>query len=429
MTVRALVVFPTAWDARQLESCRSAWRHDYTVEFAVPADADCEADFDILNFIAATTARSDFDAVFSSSDYPGAAVAAAIATQRRLPGATPDAVLRCAHKYYARVAQRRVVPESVPDFALIDPAKSAATTCGLSYPCFVKPVKGAFSMLARCVDSAAELDAFLESASARDYLNSYLRIFDQLVRAYTDFAFDGRYFLAEEILRGSQVTVEGYVHHGDVRILGVVDSVMHAGTRSFARFEYPSSLEVRVQELMRDFVCRVVRVHGLDDTLFNVELLYDASIDHVGLVEINPRLCGQFADLYQKVDGTNTYEVALALAAGRRPTVLHREGACRVAASLPLRVFTSSRVLHAPGPDDVRAAEALFPGTLIWVECEAGQELCDFEHAEDGCSARYAVVNVGAADRERLAEHFEAIESRLGFEFEPLSSGAPAVGR
>ena len=289
----------------------------------------------------------------------------------------------------------------------------------------MKPVKGAFSVLARQVDSAAELDAFLGSACVREYMDSYLRIFDRLLGAYTDFALGGRYFLAEEILRGSQVTVEGFVHHGEVHILGVVDSVMHPGTRSFARFEYPSTLDAGVQARMCDLVCRIVRAHGLDHTLFNVELLYDATADRLGIVEINPRLCGQFADLYQKVDGTNTYEVALALATGRRPRVSHREGAYRVAASLPLRVFAPSRVLQAPRAEDVRAAEALFPGTSIWVECETGQNLCDFDRAEDGCSARYAIVNTGAADHERLAEHFEAIQSRLGFAFEPLLSGAP----
>jgi len=426
VTVRVLAVFPTAWDARQLESCRSAWSSDYTVEFAAPTDADCDADLDVMDFIATTATRSDFDAVFSSSDYPGAAVAAAIAARRGLPGAAPAAVLRCAHKYYARVTQRIAVPESVPGFALIDPAKSAATARTLIYPRFVKPVKGAFSVLARRVESAAELDVFLGSACVSEYMDSYLRIFDRLVREFTDFSFDGRYFLAEDVLTGAQVTVEGFVHHGDVQILGVVDSVMHAGTRSFARFEYPSSLDAGVQVRMCDLVRRVVGAHGLDQTLFNVELLYNAAADRIGIVEINPRLCGQFADLYQKVDGTNTYEVALALAAGRRPTVRHREGAHRFAASLPLRVFTPSRVLQAPRPEDVRAAEALFPGTLIWVECDTGQNLCDFDRAEDGCSARYAIVNAGAADRERLAEHFEAIQSRLGFAFEPLKAPAPA---
>ena len=424
MVDRVLIVFPTGWDARQLDACRSAWNAAYAVEFSVPTDADCDADFDVMAFIASHAVRRDFDAVFSSSDYPGAAVAAAIAAQRDLPGPSPEAVLGCAHKYYARVAQRLAAPESVPEFTLLDPSKSITTARRLTYPRFVKPVKGAFSVLARQVDSADELAVFLGSACVHEYMDSYLRIFDRLLGAYTDFALNGRYFLAEEILRGSQVTVEGFVHQGEVHILGVVDSVMHPGTRSFARFEYPSSLDAGVQARMCDLVRRIVRAHGLDDTLFNVELLYDATADRIGIVEINPRLCGQFADLYQKVDGTNTYEVALALAAGRRPHVSHREGAYRVAASLPLRVFEPSRVLQAPQPEDVRAAEALFPGTLIWVECEAGQNLCDFESTEDGCSARYAIVNTGAADHERLAEHFEAIQSRLGFAFEPLHSPA-----
>jgi hypothetical protein len=141
----------------------------------------------------------------------------------------------------------------------------------------------------------------------------------------------------------------------------------------------------------------------------------------VRVIEINPRLCGQFADLYQKVDGTNTYEIALALAAGRRPVVRRNAGPCRVAASTPLRVFAPASVRRAPSFDDMRAAEALFPGTLVWVECSSGQNLQDFE-GEDGCSARYAVINTGAPDRDRLVEHIEAIQSRLGFEFETLTS-------
>ena len=114
MTRRVLVVFPTGWDARQLEACRSAWSADYAVEFAAPTDADCDADFDVTEFIARQAARRDFDAVLSSSDYPGAAVAAAIAAQRDLPGPSPAAVLRCAHKYYARVAQRIAAPKRCP---------------------------------------------------------------------------------------------------------------------------------------------------------------------------------------------------------------------------------------------------------------------------------------------------------------------------
>src|SRR6188508_2559908 len=94
------VVFPTAWDRKQLEACSAAWRSRYTVQFAAPTDEDCPADFDVLEFIAASIrdGASGCDGVFSSSDYPGAVVAAAIAAGLQRSGARPEAVLRCAHK-------------------------------------------------------------------------------------------------------------------------------------------------------------------------------------------------------------------------------------------------------------------------------------------------------------------------------------------
>src|SRR5205085_1042804 len=102
-----------------------------------------------------------------------------------------------------------------------------------------------------------------------------------------------------------------------------------------------------------------------------------------GIIEVNPRMCGQFADLYEKVDGTNGYEVALALAAGERPVRRLSAGSHRVAASVPLRVFAPTHVMRTPGIVDCAAAERLFPGTLVWVECEPGQDLADFESVED----------------------------------------------
>jgi hypothetical protein len=136
-------------------------------------------------------------------------------------------------------------------------------------------------------------------------------------------------------------------------------------------------------------------------------------------------MCGQFADLYQKVDGTNGYEIALQLAVGERPVVQRGRGDHRVAASFPLRVFQPTRVRRAPDSEDLRAAEAMYPGTLVWIECETGQQLANFESLEDGASARYAIVNVGASDRGALTDRFDAVYARLGIE---LEASIPAPG-
>ena len=420
---RVLVVFPTDWDDRQLASCRERWADRFEIEWAEPRDADCPSDFDALGFIDRTTAsgRGRLAGVFSSSDYPGATVAAAIARRLGLPGADPRTVIRCSHKFYSRVAQREAVPDATAGFALVKPDEADLGAPELAFPCFVKPVKGAFSIMSGRVDSRAELEAFLARPSARAFLDDYVRIFDRLVVGLTDFEVGGRCFLAEELLHGAQTTVEGWVQGGRVEILGIVDSVMHPGTGSFARFDYPSGLRGEIQERMADVAQRVMVSLGLESSLFNIEMIYEPVRDRIRIVEINPRLCGQFADLYAKVDGVHGYEVALALATGEAPPRRRGEGRYRCATSFPLRVFEPVEVRRAPSEDDVRAAEALHPEALVWPECTTGQTLADFE-SEDGHSSRYGVVNLGADSRQGLLERLDAVVDRLGFDLRPVPS-------
>jgi hypothetical protein len=344
-------------------------------------------------------------------------------------------VLLCSHKYYARLAELGPAPEALPAFALVDPEKPHAPLHWIQprgraletpFPCFVKPVKGAFSVLSARVEHPAALAAFLSRPRVREYTTTDLRLFEQLLDRYAIWEHGARLFLAEELLAGDQVTVEGFVAGGQVEVLGIVDSVMHPGTRSFQRFDYPSRLDPVIQARMKEIVRRIVPSLGLDWTLFNVELIHDAPTGRVSVLEVNPRMCGQFADLYEKVDGTNSYEIALQVATGERPVLRRGGGAYPVAASFPLRIFEPSRVERVPTSADVQAAEALFPGTLVWVECEAGQRLSDFESFEDGASARYAVVNLGAPDRASLQVCFEAVQTRLGFRIVP-EGGAPSA--
>lgn len=245
-----------------------------------------------------------------------------------------------------------------------------------------------------------------------------MAIFNRMVAAYTDHPIDGRALIAEGVLRGDLVTIEGFACDGSVEVLGIVDSTLHANG-SFACFDYPSALPAPVRDRMASIARRVIAALGLDRTLWNIEMMYDAVGDRVSIVEVNPRLCGQFADLYQKVDGTNSYEIALALCTGARPRFTPRRGGYAAAASFPLRVFEPSRVQGAPGDADTAAAEALFAETLVWRECRAGDELADFG-GEDGASQRYAVINLGGADRADLERRCLAVQQRLGFKMEPL---------
>jgi hypothetical protein len=420
---KVLVVFPTAWDRRQLRACAPRWQDRFEVELLPPFDYEWRWNFDVLGFLEeqVTARRGRIDGIFSSSDYPGAVLAGALAGRLGLYGTPPERIIRSSHKYYSRLAQREAVPEATPWFALLDPKFPRESAPGLTFPCFVKPVKGAFSVMSRRLDSRRELESFLAKPSVREFVSRYVFVFNQLVHSLTDFHLNGSYFLAEELLRGRQVTVEGFATHGGVEILGIVDSVRHPGTRSFVRFDYPSTLSRRVQARMAEVARVAIEKLELRNTLFNVEMTYDERRDRVFIIEINPRMCGQFADLYEKVDGTNGYEIALRLAVGERPVVKKGAGAYRVASSYPLRIFEPSLVEKAPSEDEIAEVERIYPGTLVWPECSQGDSLVDFESLEDGQSFRYAVVNIGASDRESLRRVFREVMLKLDYGFEPIS--------
>jgi ATP-grasp domain len=425
MQRRILCVFPTVWDGRQLEACRAAWEDEVEVVATEPSDEDTPSELDVEAFIDrhVKEQRGRIHGVFSSSDYPGATVAAAIATELGLPGSRPERILRASHKYYSRLVQREAAPEAVPRFAALDPDDPRTWETDVGFPCFVKPVKGAFSVMVRRVEGAGALRAFLTGPEVALFRQDYVAIFNRLVRRYAGFEKDGGWFVAEGLVPGRQVTLEGWTARGGTGLFGVVDSSFHPGTHSFERFDYPSSLPEDVQRRMAAITLRVVERLDLRDTLFNVELTYDEATGRIGIIEVNPRMCGQFADLYQKVDGTSGYEVALAVASGRAPRVRHGAGPFGAAASFPLRVYEAVRVVRAPGPDDVRRLEAAHPGARVWLECRSGDRLADFTGNEDGESCRYAIANLGAASRAALDLELERVRAALGFVLEPVAAG------
>ena len=126
------------------------------------------------------------------------------------------------------------------------------------------------------------------------------------------------------------------LYGGEVHILGVVNSIFFPDTLAFSRFDYPSALPEGVQERMADIAKRLMSGLGFDNGMFNVEMMYDAREDRIAIIEINPRMASQFADLYEKVDGTNAYEVLLDL--GMRGSPVAETAARQISLRRELRV-------------------------------------------------------------------------------------------
>lgn len=133
-------------------------------------------------------------------------------------------------------------------------------------------------------------------------------------------------------------------------------------------------------------------------------------------------MCPQFADLMEKVNGVNTYEIALAIAAGARPTLRNGEGRFRAAASFVFRVFEDLRVRRVPDRAELAALRERFLGARLKVLCRPGHFLS--EELQDGKSYRYAVLNLGGEGRDDLLARYEDAKRRLSFGFERVPRAA-----
>jgi hypothetical protein len=85
---RVLILFETSWDRRQLAACEPRWSSSIEVVYSLPSDASCALSLDPVGFVkdAVRGAWGRIDGVTSASDYPGAALAGAIAGELGLPG-------------------------------------------------------------------------------------------------------------------------------------------------------------------------------------------------------------------------------------------------------------------------------------------------------------------------------------------------------
>jgi hypothetical protein len=210
-----------------------------------------------------------------------------------------------------------------------------------------------------------------------------------------------------------------------VRILGVVDSIMFPGTIAFSRFEYPSALPEGVQARMADLATTLMGGLGFDNGLFNIEMMYDADADRISIIEINPRMASQFADLYEKVDGTNSYEVLLAVGQGRAPAFTPWKGRYGFAASCVLRTFEDHIVVALPSEADIAGLSRLYPDIRVELHASVGRRLSD--ELQDGQSYRYGIVNLGGRDRDDVLTQFEACRKRLGIVLQPTNPRPAAL--
>jgi hypothetical protein len=372
--------------------------------------------------------RRAWRAVVSHHEQFGALAAALVAEKLGLPGATPESILAAQHKLHARRVLQLVAPEANLRFAAMDEDAGAILPEGFEFPVFEKPVKGAFSVLARRVESPGQLRAHARFDGTERWLASRLtEPFERVRRARLPQAGSTYRMLVEEPVDPctAQFNLDGWVHDGRVHALGVVDAIMYPGTQAFMRWEHPSILAASVQRRALGVAQRFLAAIGYTHGFFNLEFFYSDRDDTLRVIECNPRLASQFSDLYERVHGVDAHAMAVALALGEDPrNVPTRAPSAGAAGSLVYRTFApGAPVPSAPSAARRESLLLAFPDALLLSFARRGRALArDFRWTG---SHRYGIIHLGARDREHLRQRCEAASALLGWPAPYLDHGVP----
>jgi len=420
---RAGWLFAHDWDAQALRALADAGMARFDTAgfdlFTFPENVRLIG-FDLERFArhqAARGRRLGWRGVLSHHEQFGALAAALVAEALALPGSSPESILAAQHKLHARRILAQVAPEATVGAELLPARYGEPIPAGLTYPRFVKPVKAAFSVLARHVDSREALHRHTRfSASERWIIRQLVEPFDRVCRRRLPEAGSAHRMLLETPvpLERPQFNLDGWVCNGSVHALGVVDAIVKPGTQAFVRWELPSRLSPATQARILDVARRFLGAIGYRHGTFNLEFFHDDATGDLTVIECNPRLASQFGDLYRRVLGIDPHAIAVALALGQDPAALPRTTpSAGVAASLVYRSFDGAPPPPAPGPAQREALARAFPDALLFSFPRQGRALAR-DYRWTG-SHRYGIVHLGARDRERLRERGERASALLGW--------------
>ncbi len=414
-----VIICPTARDHREIDriSADKKYRHNYIFYGKNPRE-DLSV-FDPCIFM--NKFQDDFndspvDGIIGTHDYPGSIMASILSGKLKKPGPPVLSNLICQHKYYSRIYQKRAVPDAVPEFFLIG-ASDKKYDGPPYYPVFIKPVKSFFSIFAARIDNKEQYSEFM--GSYRKHKGKFSGPLNILLKKYSDLKINADCLIAEKVISGQQVTLEGYAYNKKIEIMGITDSIMYPGTISFKRFDYPSSLPAGIQKRMAGIARSFMSSTGFDNGIFNIEFFYDPEEDSVKIIEANPRMASQFADLMEKVGGTNTYKIQVDLCLGKDPIPAGNPGKFKYAASFVLRSFEDKRIERLPGKDDIAKVRDLFPEARIEIYGKEGSLLS--EELQDMQSYRYGIINLGGNSRQELDDKLKQCIGLLNFDLKDCS--------
>lgn len=359
------------------------------------------------------------DAIVGYWDFPVSTMLPILRERQGLRGPSLEAVVMCEHKYWSRMKQQEVIPESIPAFQHVDPFDpEAVRACSLDYPFWLKPVKSVLSYLGFMIRDEREFKTAL--AKIRKGIARYAVPFNYILNR-TEMpaeirAVDGYRCIAESLIsEGRQCTLEGYAQDGEVHVYGIIDSVREGKHQSsFSRYQYPSILPQQVQQRMIVTTQKLIKHLAYCDAPFNIEFYWDDRCDLIHLLEINTRISKSHCPLFKMVDGEYHHDVMIDIALGRTPRFPHRRGRYATAAKFMVRCYRDGKVLGVPGPEDVKRLRERFDGAEVQVNVMPGMRLSELRD-QDSYSYEIADLFIGADSHEELLANYREALTMLPF--------------
>lgn len=364
------------------------------------------------------------DAVCGYMDFPVSTMLPLICREFGTRTPTLEGLLKCEHKYWSRIEQKRIVPDHIPEFTAFDPFDdNALSRIDLPYPFWIKPIKSSGSFLGFRINSEEDFAAAIPHIREQIGLISdpFGWVLDQVELPPEVFTLKPHFCIAEGIIGGRQCTLEGYSLDGRVEATGIVDSIRYENGVSFFRYEYPSSLPYKIQDRMVRLTEQLVPALGFDNSAFNIEYYWDREKDRIWLLEVNTRVSQSHADMFEKVDGASNQAITVDVALGRDPAFPYQRGEFPRAAKFFWRVFEDGIVRAVPTQEEIERVEREMPGTVARPQVTPGMRLSELLE-QDSYSYALCYLFIGGEDQKDLLDKYMRCQELLTFEIEAVEA-------
>lgn len=343
-------------------------------------------------------------------------VASALSSVLGIAAPPPVSIFRSQHKaVFARIAAS--LNPWQPPTLLVYPTTPRETLATMSYPAFLRPMRGSLSRNCHLVQTPEDVQAVLAHAlwihtGEMDWFDGFFHQF-----APDDYIPLQGGFLLQPYIDEPQYTVDGFVHKGKVSVLGYTKSIYSDDRKSFLRFDYPGDIPAGVHHAMGDVLQRMAMDMAYDNGGFNVEFFLRGGKDII-FIEWNTRISRQFIPLLYQEYACSPLEMMMQLACGKFPTLTKRPVA-RKASSFPLRLSTDRLVVATPTQEHLRRLEQEKNIIQITSWIQPGKRLSDYD--QDAYSFRYGIVDIAGETQQEIQQTLEDIQPRLGFVLEPVA--------